>query len=165
MATGRLLLTPLPVWSLGFRTWKVLPLPLWPRPPWALLPSPCFLSGCSSYPPSSTAVPLMLWLSCFLTPLSLLEWLLTWMAPLKRTHQWKVKVKSLSRVRLFATPWTVAYQAPQSMEFSRQEYWSGLPFPSPGALPNLKPPTPWRALDSYFRQPISFLFPEVPHAS
>ena len=48
----------------------------------------------------------------------------------------KVKVKSLSRVRLFATPWTVAYQAPQSMEFSRQEYWRGLPFPSPGDLPN-----------------------------
>ena len=39
----------------------------------------------------------------------------------------KVKVKSLSRVRLFATPWTVPYQAPQSMEFSRQECWSGLP--------------------------------------
>ena len=48
----------------------------------------------------------------------------------------KVKVKSLSRVRLFATPWTVAYQAPRSMGFSRQEYWSGLPFPSPGDLPN-----------------------------
>ena len=45
-------------------------------------------------------------------------------------------MKSLSRVRLFATPWTVAYQFPQSMEFSRQEYWSGLPFPSPGDLPN-----------------------------
>ena len=49
----------------------------------------------------------------------------------------KVKVKSLSRVRLFATPWTVAYQAPPSMGFSRQEYWSGLPFPSPGDLPDL----------------------------
>ena len=48
----------------------------------------------------------------------------------------KVKVESLSRVRFFATPWTVAYQAPQSMEFSRQEYWSGFPFPSPGDLPN-----------------------------
>ena len=47
-----------------------------------------------------------------------------------------VKVKSFSRVRLFVTPWTVAYQAPQSMEFSRQEYWSGLPFHSPGDLPN-----------------------------
>ena len=46
------------------------------------------------------------------------------------------KVKSLSRVRLFATPWTVAYQASLSMRFSRQEYWSGLPFPSPGDLPD-----------------------------
>ena len=41
------------------------------------------------------------------------------------------EVKSLSRVRLFVTPWTVAYQAPPSMGFSRQEYWNGLPFPSP----------------------------------
>ena len=41
-----------------------------------------------------------------------------------------MKVKSLSRVRLFATPWTAAYQAPPSMGFSRQEYWSGLPLPS-----------------------------------
>ena len=48
----------------------------------------------------------------------------------------KVKVKSLSHVRLFATPWTVAYQASPSMGFSRQEYWSGLPFPSPGDLPD-----------------------------
>ena len=48
----------------------------------------------------------------------------------------KVKVRSLSRVRLFATPWTVAYQAPPSTGFSRQEYWSGLPFPSPGDLPD-----------------------------
>ena len=45
-------------------------------------------------------------------------------------------VKSLSRVRLFVTPWTVAYQAPPSMWFSRQECWSRLPFPSPGDLPN-----------------------------
>ena len=49
----------------------------------------------------------------------------------------KVKVKSLSRVQLFATPWTVSYQAPPSMGFSRQEHWSGLPFPSPGDLPDL----------------------------
>ena len=47
-----------------------------------------------------------------------------------------VKVKSLSRVQLFATSWTVAYQVPQSMGFSRQDYWSGLPFPSPGDLPD-----------------------------
>ena len=54
------------------------------------------------------------------------------------------EVKLLSRVQLFATPWTVAYQAPQSMEFSRQEYWSGLPFPSPRDLPDpgIKPGSP-----------------------
>ena len=56
----------------------------------------------------------------------------------------RVKVKSLSRVRLFATPWTVADQAPQSMDFSRQEYWSGLPFPSPWDLPDpgIEPSSP-----------------------
>ena len=48
----------------------------------------------------------------------------------------KVKVKSLSRVQHFVTPWTVAHQAPPSMGFSRQEYWNGLPFPSPGHLPD-----------------------------
>ena len=48
----------------------------------------------------------------------------------------QVKVKSLSRVRLFVTPWTVAYQPLPSMGFSRQEYCSGLPFPSPGDLPD-----------------------------
>ena len=54
------------------------------------------------------------------------------------------KAKSLSHVRLFTTPWTVAHQAPPSMEFSEQEYWSGLPFPSPGDLPDLgiKPGSP-----------------------
>ena len=46
-------------------------------------------------------------------------------------EKWKVKVKSLSRVWLLATPWTAAYQAPPSMGFSRQEYWSGVPLPSP----------------------------------
>ena len=45
--------------------------------------------------------------------------------------KWKVKVKSFSRVRLLATPWTVAHQAPLSIGFSRQEYWGGVPFPSP----------------------------------
>ena len=45
--------------------------------------------------------------------------------------KWKVKGKSLSRVRLLATPWTAAYQAPPSMGFCRQEYWSGMPLPSP----------------------------------
>ena len=53
-------------------------------------------------------------------------------------------MKSLSCVRLFATLWTVAHQAPLSMEFSRQEYWSGLPCPSPGNLPDpgIKPISP-----------------------
>ena len=49
---------------------------------------------------------------------------------------WKKKWKSLNRFQLFVTPWTVAHQTPLSMEFSRQEYWSGLPFPFPGDLPN-----------------------------
>ena len=48
----------------------------------------------------------------------------------------ETEVKSLSRVGLFVTPWTVAYQAPLSVGFSREEYWSGLPFPSPGDLPD-----------------------------
>ena len=54
------------------------------------------------------------------------------------------EVKSFSHIQLFVTPWTVAYQAPLSMGFSRQEYWSGLPFPSPGDLPNpgIKPRSP-----------------------
>ena len=46
------------------------------------------------------------------------------------------EVKSLRHIRLFETAWTVAYQAPPSVGFSRQEYWSGLPFPAPGDLPN-----------------------------
>ena len=54
--------------------------------------------------------------------------------------EWPIilEVKLLSCVPLFATPWTVAYQAPPAMGFSRQEYWSGLPFPSPGDLPDQK---------------------------
>ena len=59
--------------------------------------------------------------------------------PISSIHVWsEVKwseVKSLSHVRLFVTPWTVAYQAPLSLGFFRQEYWNGLPFPSPGDLP------------------------------
>ena len=90
--------------------------------------------------------------------------------------KWRSEVKSLSRVRLFATPWTVAYQAPPSIGFSRQEYWSGLPFPSPGDLPDpgIEPRSPtlqadalttvaWRSLNSehkwYFLQSIAiYLF-------
>ena len=57
---------------------------------------------------------------------------LEWVAiSFSNAWKWKVKVKSLSRVRLLATPWTGAHQAPPSMGFSRQEYWSGVPLPSP----------------------------------
>jgi len=62
------------------------------------------------------------------------------MSPLELHRKWKVKGKSLSRVRLSATPWTAAYQAPPSMGFSRQEYWSGVPLPSPWChIPTVKP--------------------------
>ena len=63
----------------------------------------------------------------------------------------KVNLKSLSRVRLFATPWTVAYEAPPSMEFSKQECWSGLPFPSPGDLPHpgIEPRSPALQADAF----------------
>ena len=63
--------------------------------------------------------------------------------------------KLLSRVRLFATLWTIAYQAPPSMEFSRQEYWSGLPFPSPGDLPDLgiEPRSPAFQADALTSEP------------
>ena len=57
-----------------------------------------------------------------------LEWVVI---SFSNAWKWKVKVKSLSRVWLFETPWTAAYQAPPSMGFSRQEYWSGVPLPSP----------------------------------
>ena len=57
---------------------------------------------------------------------------LEWVAiSFSNAWKWKVKVKSVSQVQLLATPWTAAYQAPPSMGFSRQEYWSGVPLPSP----------------------------------
>ena len=66
-----------------------------------------------------------------------------------------MKMKSLSRVRLFAIPWTVAYQASPSRGFSRQEYWSGLPFPSPGDLPNpgIEPKSPALEADALTSEP------------
>ena len=64
-------------------------------------------------------------------------------------------MKLLSRVRLFATPWTVALQAPPSMGFSRQEYWSGLPFPSPEDLPDpgIEPRSPALQADASTSEP------------
>ena len=79
-------------------------------------------------------------------------------------------MKSLSHVQLFSTPWTVAYKAPLSMEFSRQEYWSGLPFPSPGDLPRprIEPGSPTLQEDALLSEPpgkpvlreILFIFDE-----
>ena len=64
-------------------------------------------------------------------------------------------MKSLSCVRLFVTPWTVAHQAPLSMGFSRQEYWSRLPFPSPGDLPDpgIEPRSPALEADALTSEP------------
>ena len=72
----------------------------------------------------------------------------------KKHHQFS-SVQSLSRVPLFATPWTVTRQAPLSMGFSRQEYWSGLPFPSPGDLPDpgIKPRSPALQADALTSEP------------
>ena len=74
---------------------------------------------------------------------------------------WKVSggplrsVQWLSCVHLFATPWTVAYHAPPSVGFSRQEYWSGLPFPSPGDLPDpgIEPRPPALQADALLSKP------------
>ena len=66
-----------------------------------------------------------------------------------------MKVKSLSRVQLFVTPWTVAYQDPLSMGFSRQECWNGLPFPSPEDLPDpgIEPGSPALQADALPSEP------------
>ena len=65
------------------------------------------------------------------------------------------EVKLLSHVQLFVTPWTVAHQVPLSMEFSKQEYWSGLLFPPPGDLPNpgIEPGSPTLQADALLSEP------------
>ena len=81
---------------------------------------------------------------------------LEWVAiSFSNAWKWKVKVKSLSCVRVLATPWTAAHQAPPSMGFSRQEYWSRLPFPSPGDLPEpgIKPGSPALQADALPSEP------------
>ena len=87
--------------------------------------------------------------------------------------KWKVKVKLLSRVRLFATPWTAAHQAPPSMGFSRQEYWSGVPLPSPppglhqpksslpALLTPLQPPPTADFLKLQITLPVVFIEPHI----
>ena len=78
-----------------------------------------------------------------------------WAQPPFPFYRMHVCVKSLSRVWLFATPWTVTHQAPLSMGFSRQEYWSALPFPSPGDLPNpgIEPRYPALQADALSSEP------------
>ena len=77
----------------------------------------------------------------------------------------KVKVKLLSCVRLFATSWTVARQAPPSMGFSRQEYWSGLPLPSPGDLPDpgIEPGSPTLQADALPSKPPGYVLVACPN--
>ena len=72
-----------------------------------------------------------------------------------RKHSSGGEVKSLSGVQLFVTPWTIVYRAPPSLGFSRQEYWSGLPFPSPGDLPNpgIEPRSPELQADALLPEP------------
>ena len=76
--------------------------------------------------------------------------------PITVTTKDNEQVKLLSHVWLFATPWTIAHQAPPSMEFSRQEYWSGLPFPSPGDLPDpgMEPGSPKLRADALSSEPL-----------
>ena len=90
-----------------------------------------------------------IWISLFYNFIPIFKWLLG------SLWSMKVKEKSLSRVQLFVTPWTVAYQTPLSMGFSRQECWSGLPFPSPGDLPNpgINPRSPALQADALLSEP------------
>ena len=82
--------------------------------------------------------------------------ILTEVEEVSRIHRKERKnVKSLSRVQLLATLWTVVYQAPPSMGFSRREYWSGLPFPIPGNLPDpgIEPGSPTLQVDALISEP------------
>ena len=91
----------------------------------------------------------------------ILEWVVI---SFSNAWKWKVKVESLSRARLLATPWTGAYQAPLSMGFSRQEYWSGVPLPSLGH--SCQKPNKVSAM-SYYKEKMSgashilHLFPQI----
>ena len=106
-------------------------------------PTLCYpIDGC----PTGSSVPGIL-------QASILEWVAI---SFSNAWKWKVKVKSLSRFRLLATPWTVAYQAPLSMGFSRQEHWSWLPLPSSIALTRRRQfitstrfPTLWKSVNFF----------------
>ena len=93
--------------------------------------------------PSSCRTTLFIWMTCLVL-------VSIWVC-----DQWCGMWSSLSRVQLFATPWTIAYHAPPSVGFSRQEYWGGLPFPSPGDLPNpgIEPGSPTLQADALPSEP------------
>ena len=114
----------------------------------SLLASFPSLSPCTSL--RYTIKEMLAWKSCLRVESRECE-----LCSLKKITSAKVKVKSLGRVRLFATPWTVAYQAPPSMGFSRQECWSGLPFPSPEDLPDpgIEPGSPVLQADTLPSEP------------
>ena len=77
--------------------------------------------------------------------------------------KWKVKVKLLSCVQLFVTQWTIAYQAPPSMGFSREEYWNRLQFPSPGHLPDpgILPKSPASQAGTLLTEPPIYVRPQM----
>ena len=77
-------------------------------------------------------------------------------AEIAGSKQWCVQISHFSHVQLFVTLWTVAHQAPLSIGFSRQEYWSGFPFPSPEDLPDLgiEPRPPALQADSLLSEPL-----------
>ena len=85
---------------------------------------------------------------------------LEWVAiSFSNAWKWKVKVKSLSRVRLLVTPWTAAHQAPPSEGFSRQEYWSGVPLPWLGHLISIQTTTEgFFVTKSFFFQCLCYFF-------
>ena len=93
----------------------------------------------SSGPPRTTFDVILLKTVCYMPHFSKTSWLLLMISPISSVclnNMGVCMLRPFGHVPLFATPWTIPCQAHLSMEFSRQEYWSGVPFPSPGDLPN-----------------------------
>ena len=99
--------------------------------------SSCFPMNNSTYSESLLSFGFLEHFCCCCSSFShKLHYLISSNSPSYLLHKIFNNVKLLSRVRLFVIPWTVVHQVPLSVGFSRQEYWSGLPFPSPGDLPD-----------------------------
>ena len=129
---GKIMPTPAAQETLGWE--GRLPTDCWP--PWGSIPTSCIDGPHTDQRKQHAFQSTLVWKE--VDPLQKLLW------KKARLSDPKSVCYSLSHVRLSATPWTVACQARLSMKFSRQEYWSGLPFPSPGDLPNpgIKPRSP-----------------------